>query len=188
MKYWQCKCLTCHVARCSFRCFWFCLQLRPVLLLQHSLQSPLAEKPPPTERPSGAGAVGSSRTMRPPSLGKTLSSPPPLSGHPEGSRWMDRWTGRRTDRKSPPTCLCKWPLSCWRCPQAWLPSAPRFMLPQLCPGGFSCASAVPSPPRGSGMGPCHSLKTSRVAPQLSVAALLLWFWWWGAFRADSGER
>lgn len=186
MKYWQCKCLTFHVVTCSFRCFWFCLQLRPVLLLQHSLQSPLAEKPPPTERPSGAGAVGSSRTMRPPSLGKTL--PPP---HSQGTlKAPDGWTDGQADgqtERAPQTCLCKWPLSCWRCPQAWLPSAPRFMLPQLCPGGFSCASAVPSPPRGSGMGPCHSLKTSWVA-QLSVAALLLWFWWWGAFRADSGER
>lgn len=93
MKYWQCKCLTFHVVTCSFRCFWFCLQLRPVLLLQHSLQSPLAEKPPPTERPSGAGAVGSSRTMRPPSLGKTL--PPP---HSQGTlKAPDGWTDGQAD-------------------------------------------------------------------------------------------
>lgn len=105
MKYWQCKCLTCHVARCSFRCFWFCLQLRPVLLLQHSLQSPLAEKPPPTERPSGAGAVGSSSTMRPPSLGKTLPPPPTLK-----APWrlqMDGQMDRQTDRqKEPPKLAC----------------------------------------------------------------------------------
>lgn len=125
---------------------------------------PLADKPhlpPPTEWLSGAGAVGSPRTMRPPSPGKT-----PPQGTPKAP---DGWTDGKTEG-APPTCLYEWSLSCWRCPQARLPPAPRFMLPQrlfLC---VSCALTAP----GSGMGPCHSSKTSRAA-QPSVVDLLLCF-------------
>lgn len=99
---------------------------------------PLADKPhlpPPTEWLSGAGAVGSPRTMRPPSPGKT---PPKAPRRLQMDGQMER-------QKEPPQLACtSGPWAAGGVPRRGC--RPPHAL--CCPSGFSCASAVPSPPRG----------------------------------------